>query len=119
MEDEAQNRLVELVCAKCGKLADSSHMFCDNCGATLRPPIPLGPSPPAVNPAPMPKRILRGGVKAIAGAAALVFFFDNRSSGMAGIALVASVAVLFLCWFVWLIFDLGDDHGFWPRKSDL
>jgi hypothetical protein len=48
----------------------------------------------------------------------LVFFFDNRSSGMAGIVLIFSIAVLFLCSFVWLIFDLGDDHGFWPRKSD-
>ena len=42
----------------------------------------------------------------------LVFFFDNRSSGMSGIVLLASIAVLFLCLFVWLIFGLGNDHGF-------
>jgi len=119
MEDAAQNQPAELICTKCGKRTDISHIFCDNCGATLLPPSPLGPSAPAVNHVPMATRILRGAVKAIAGAAGLVFFFDNRVSGMAGTVLLASIAVLFLCGFVWLILDLGDDHGFWPRKSDL
>ena len=81
--------------------------------------MPLVPSAPTANREPIWKRILRGAVKTIAGIAGLVFFFDNRSSGMAGIVLLASIAVLFLCLFVWLIFGLGNDHVFWPKKSDL
>jgi len=29
-----------------------------------------------------------------------------------GTVLIASIAVLFLCLFVWLIFGLENDHGF-------
>jgi hypothetical protein len=64
------------------------------------------------------KRILRGVVKIVATAAVLVFFFDNKLSGTAGLVLLASIAVLFLCLFVWLIFDLGEHSGFWPDKPD-
>jgi len=58
----------------------------------------------------MAKQILRGIIKVIAVAAALVFVFDNKDSGSAGI--LGSIAVLFLCFFIWQIFDLGDDDGF-------
>jgi hypothetical protein len=62
------------------------------------------------------KRVLRGVVKVVATAAGVVFLFDNRLSGTAGIVLLASIAVLFVCLFVWLIFDLGEDAGLGPDK---
>jgi hypothetical protein len=63
------------------------------------------------------KRILRGVVKVVAAAAAAVFFLDSRLSSSTGILLfVGSIAVLLVCLFVWLIFDLREDTGFWPDK---
>jgi len=119
MEDTPQNNVVELICAECGNGADNGLIFCNHCGATLRQTIPLVPSvAPDIKRSPLGKRILRGIVKTIAAAAGLVFVFDNRASGIAGIVLLASVAVLFLCLFVWLIFDLGEGDGFWPKKPD-
>jgi len=64
----------------------------------------------------MAKRILRAIVKIVATCAGLVFLFDNRISGNAGTVLLASIAVLFVCGLVWLIFDLGEGRGFWPKK---
>ncbi len=64
------------------------------------------------------KRLVRGVVKVVASAAAVVFLFDNRLSGTAGLVLLGSIAVLFACLFVWVIFDLGEDTGFWPNKPD-
>jgi hypothetical protein len=66
---------------------------------------------------PTGKRILRGVVKVVAAAAAAIFVLDNRLSGTIGIALlVGSIAVLLVCLVVWLVFDLGEDTGFWPDK---
>jgi hypothetical protein len=53
----------------------------------------------------MAKRILRGTIKGVAVAAALVFVFDKKDAGTAGI--MGAVAVLFLCFFLWQVFDLG------------
>jgi len=39
MDDE--NITGKSVCAKCGARADADVVFCKNCGATLRPPVPL------------------------------------------------------------------------------
>jgi hypothetical protein len=66
------------------------------------------------------KRVLRGVVKVVATAAGVVFLFDNRLSGTAGTVLLGSIAVLFVCLFVWLIFNLGEneDSGFWPNKPN-
>jgi hypothetical protein len=66
----------------------------------------------------MAKRILRGVVKVVAAAAGVVFLLDNRLSGSAGFVLLGSIAVLFVCLFIWLIFDLGEGTAFWPRKPD-
>ncbi len=66
----------------------------------------------------MMKRFLRGVVKTVAGIAAVVFFFDNRLEGTAGLVLLGSIAVLFLCLFLWMIFLRDDneegDSGYWP-----
>jgi len=62
----------------------------------------------------MAKRILRGTIKCVAVAAALVFIFDNKDSGSAGI--VGAIAVLFLCFLIWQIFDLGASDGFRPDE---
>lgn len=67
---------------------------------------------------PVAKRILRGVVKVVATAAGVVSLFDNRFSGAAGTVLLGSIAVLFVCLFILLIFDLGEGAGFWPRKPD-
>lgn len=55
------------------------------------------------------KRFFRGVVKAVAIIAGAVFFFDNHLSGTAGLVLLGSIAVLFLCLFVWMIFLREDD----------
>ena len=65
---------------------------------------------------PVAKRILRGIVKVLAAAAGVVFLFDNRLSGGAGIVLLGSIAVLFVCLFVWLVFNLGGDTEMGPDK---
>ena len=57
---------------------------------------------------PVAKRILKGIVKVIATVAGIVFIFDNRLSGTAGLVLLGSVIVLFLCVLVWLIIDEGE-----------
>jgi lipopolysaccharide export LptBFGC system permease protein LptF len=64
----------------------------------------------------MAKRILRWVVKAVATVAGLVFVFDNRVSGTAGTVLLGSIAVLFVCMLLWLIFGLGEHTGFWPKR---
>lgn len=108
------------VCPKCGS-TETGSLFCKSCGTTLRQSVSLIPSDapdlrhPAIG---IGKRVLRGIVKTIALAAGVVFVFDNRVSGVAGIALLASVAVLLVCFFVWRTLDLGDDDWFWPRKTD-
>jgi hypothetical protein len=109
-----------LICTQCGSSAEKGAIFCKNCRATLLPPTPLIPSSvaPDLRQPPIRKRILRGVVKTIAVAAGLVFIFDNRVSGVAGILLLVSIAVLLLCLFVWRVFDLGEDVWFWPKKSD-
>jgi hypothetical protein len=66
----------------------------------------------------MAKRILRKAVEIVAVIAGLVFLFDNRLSDSGLTALLAAIAVLFLCALVWLIFDLGGDAGFWPDKPE-
>ena len=57
----------------------------------------------------MAKRIFRRIIKGVAVFAALVFVFDRKDSGTAGI--MGAVAVLFLCFVLWQIFDLGAEDG--------
>jgi len=59
----------------------------------------------------MLKWILRPIVKAVAGLAGVVFLFDSRLSGTAGLILLASIAVLAFCGIVWMIFLREDDEG--------
>ena len=68
------------------------------------------------------KRFFRGVVKVVASIAGAVFVFDNRLSGTAGLVLLGSIAVLFLCGVVWMMFlrDNDDgDTGYWPTDSQL
>jgi len=58
------------------------------------------------------KQVFRGVVKVVAGIAGLVFFFDNRLQGTAGLVLLGSIAVLFLCGFLWMIFLRDDDDEY-------
>jgi len=63
------------------------------------------------------KRILRVVVKIVAAGAGIVFVFDNRLSSTTGfIVLVGAIAVLLICLFIWLFFDLGENKGFSPDK---
>jgi hypothetical protein len=64
------------------------------------------------------KKILRGLIKTIAVCAGLVFLFDNKITGNAGTVLLASIAVLFSCGLLWLVFGLSDDSGYWPKNPD-
>ncbi len=66
---------------------------------------------------PTGKRIPRGVVKVVSVLAAAVFVVDNRLSGTVEIVLfVGSIAILLICLFIWLFFDLERDSGFWPGK---
>jgi hypothetical protein len=65
---------------------------------------------------PVAKKVLRGVVKVVATVAGVVFLFDNKLSGNAGIVLLGSIGMLFVCLFVWLIFDLGGDSGLGPDE---
>jgi len=65
----------------------------------------------------MARRILRKAIQIVATIAGVVFLFDNRFSSSGLAVLVASIAVLLVCLFLWLIFDLGEDTGFWPKGS--
>jgi hypothetical protein len=62
----------------------------------------------------MAKRIFRGIIKGVAVFAALVFVFDKKDSGTAGI--MGSVAVLFLCFVLWQICHLGAEDGAAPGE---
>jgi hypothetical protein len=93
--------------------------FCKTCGATLRPIVPL--IPPAASQISLKvatwKRIVRGLIKTIAAVAGLIIIFDNRATGLAGLVLIGSVAVVLLCFFGWRLLDLGEDDVFWPKKA--
>jgi len=108
------------ICPHCGSSAEPGFLFCKNCGATLRPVTPLVSSvaPEIKLKLAIWKRILRGLVKTIAAVAGLVIIFDNRASELGGIVLIASVAVVLLCFLGWRAFDLGKDDVFWPKKAD-
>jgi hypothetical protein len=108
------------VCPQCGS-TEMGSFFCKNCGATLRQAVPLVPTELADSSHPSVgfwKQILRGTVKTTAAVAAIVSIFDNRATGVAGIVLVASVALFLLCLLIWRVLSLGDDEWFWPKKSD-
>ena len=62
----------------------------------------------------MAKRILRGTVKGVAVFAALVFVFDKKDAGTAGI--MGAVAVIFLCFLIWQIFKLGGEEPAVPGE---
>ena len=52
--------------------------------------------------------------------AGVVFIFDNRLSGTEGLVLLGSIALLFLCGIVWMIFLRDDDDadaGYWPPDA--
>jgi hypothetical protein len=58
----------------------------------------------------MAKRFLRIAIKVVGYAAGLVFFFDISFTDW-GIGLViASVAIILICVFLWTHFDLGDTY---------
>ena len=61
----------------------------------------------------MTKRILRGTIKGVAVFAALVFVFDKKDAGTAGI--MGAVAAIFICFLIWQIFKLGAEE---PAASD-
>jgi hypothetical protein len=64
------------------------------------------------------KKLLRGSVKTVAAGAGLVFLLDNRVTGDAGTILLGSIAVLFACGLVWLLFGLSEHTGYWPKKPE-
>lgn len=104
---------------ECGS-TETGSLFCKSCGATIREPISLIPSSPPDFSLPsirLWKRIPRGMIKVIAAIATLLFIFDNRASGIAGVVLVASATIFVLCFLAWRVFNLGDDDWFGPRKS--
>lgn len=45
MDDATRNIVAERLCAVCGTPAQIGMIFCRKCGATLRPPVRLIPSP--------------------------------------------------------------------------
>jgi len=86
---------------------------CGNlCAGTLRKSVILSGVREAIL-----KQFFRGVVKVVASIAGAVFFFDKRLSGTAGLVLLGSIAVLFLCGVVWMMFlreEADGDAGYWP-----
>jgi hypothetical protein len=108
------------ICNQCGASVQADTIFCKTCGATLRPTIPLiPPAAPQISvKLPIWKRIARGLIKTIAAVAGLIIIFDNRATGLAGIVLIGSVAVVLLCFLGWRFLGLGDDDVFRPKKAN-
>ena len=106
-------------CSQCGSSAEAGTLFCKACGATLRPIVPLiPPAAPDISPNLATwKRIVRGLIKTIAAVAGLIIIFDNRATGLAGIVLIGSVAIVRVCFLGWRFLDLGEDYIFSPEKG--
>jgi hypothetical protein len=81
-----------LTCTHCGSLADSSSIFCKDCGATLLPPAPLIPSSADLQPKPERKRTLLKWSLA-ATAILLACFMWQCGSGMSAGAQLSDDAV--------------------------
>jgi hypothetical protein len=107
------------ICSQCGSSVQAGTIFCKTCRATLRPTFPLIPpaAPEITLKLPTWKRIVRGLIKTIAAVAGLIIIFDNRATGLAGLVLVGSVAVVLLCFLGWRLLDLGEDDVFLPKKA--
>jgi hypothetical protein len=115
-------------CPQCDAPADEGLIFCRNCGATLRPPLPL--TQPAVQiddvplkPIGLSRQILVVVLKGIAGIAAVVAIFCPLGSFMQIFLFAASVVVALICYVALTKLDAthieeyGKD-GYWPKPLD-
>jgi hypothetical protein len=113
-------------CPQCDAPADDGLIFCKNCGAALRPPLPLtqlpieNAPPGTVGPA---KQILIVVLKGIAGIAAAVAIFCPLGSMTQILLFAASVALALICYAALTNLDAthieeyGKD-GYWPKPLD-
>jgi hypothetical protein len=102
-------------------------IFCRNCGAVLRPPLPLT-RPVRMDDAPsntirLAKRILIVVLKGIAGIAAIIAIFCPLGSFTQIFLFAASAAVALICYVALTNLDAthieeyGED-GYWPKPLD-
>jgi hypothetical protein len=63
----------------------------------------------------VPKRLLRGVIKAVAGIAAIVFILARMTTNTGLVLFVASIVVLLVCFGLLKLLE-GDDEntGYWP-----
>lgn len=115
-------------CPQCDARADDGLIFCRNCGATLRPPLPLTQRVVQMDDAPsstfgLARRILVAVLKGIAGIAAVVAIFCPLGSFTQIFLFAASVAIALICYVALTNLDAthieeyGKD-GYWPKPLD-
>ena len=102
MDDASRNVVTARRCPQCDTPADDGLIFCRNCGAALRPPLPLTRPVVRMDGAPsntigLAKRILIVVLKGIAGIAAIVAIFCTLGSftQIFLFAVSAAVALIF------------------------
>jgi hypothetical protein len=104
MDDATLNVVTARHCPQCGAAADDGLIFCRNCGAALRPPLPLTQSLAQMDDGPsntmgLARRTLVVVLKGIAGIAAVVAIFCPLGSFTQIFLFAASVAIALICYF--------------------
>jgi len=128
MDDAALNVVTARRCPQCDAPADDGLIFCRNCGAVLRPPLPLTQPVVEMNDAPsntigLARRILVVVLKGIAGIAAVVAIFCPLGSFTQIFLFATSAAVALICYVA--LTNLDANHieeygkdGYWPKPLD-
>lgn len=128
MDDASRNVVTGRRCPQCDTPADDGLIFCRNCGAALRPPLPLTRPVVRMDGAPsntsgLAKRILIVVLKGIAGIAAIVSILCPLGSFTQIFLFAASAAVALICYVALTNLDAthieeyGGD-GYWPKPLD-
>lgn len=128
MDDASRNGVTSRRCPRCDAPADDGLIFCKNCGAALRPPLPLTQPVLQMEGSPsntvgIGKQILIVVLKGIAGIAAVVAVFCPLGSLTQILLFAASVALALICYAALTnldathVEDYGGD-GYWPKPLD-
>jgi len=123
MDDAPQNAASR--CPQCNTPADDALIFCRNCGAALRTPLPLTHSfaddaGSPLKPKSLPRKILVLTLKGLAAIAAGVAILCPLSTSTEILVFVASLAVAIICYAVLTKldethFDESGNNGYWPK----
>jgi hypothetical protein len=123
LTDATARNAAEILCSQCGTRADAGRIFCANCVATLRAPVPLIRPRIEDNSAAMSpmKRMVVTVIKYLAGLSAVVFWLCPLRTGTQVLIFVISMAALLICHSV--LTSVDETHaakhaGYWPKPLD-